>query len=195
MPERICIDGAVLWRGHLSREAQAALAAALRDVASAAPFMRPTTRWGKPMRVRMTSAGALGWVSDRRGYRYVDRHPETGAPWPSIPQPALDVWAEVAPDAPPTDSCLVNFYDADARMGLHQDKDEADFSAPVVSISLGDAAVFRLGGPEKSDPTRSFRLESGDVLVLGGRARLARHGVDRIIAGSSTLLPAGGAST
>jgi alkylated DNA repair protein (DNA oxidative demethylase) len=136
----------------------------------------------------MTNLGPLGWVSDRDGYRYQATHPETGKPWPPIPEMVLDLWRGVAdyPDEP--EACLVNYYAAGTRMGLHQDRDEEDFSAPVVSISLGDACLFRIGGLKRNDPTRSLRLSSGDVVVLGGESRLAFHGVDRIYPGTSTLL-------
>jgi alkylated DNA repair protein (DNA oxidative demethylase) len=145
-------------------------------------------RTGKPFSVRMTNCGALGWVSDTAGgYRYQPTHPETGEPWPPIPALALNAWAEAGYSRPP-EACLVNFYDAAARMGLHQDRDELDIAAPVVSISLGDAALFRFGGTSRSGGTKSIRLQSGDVVVIGGASRLAYHGIDRIIPGSSTLL-------
>lgn len=189
---RVDIAGATLWKGFLDRAAQEAMAEDVRDVAKAAPFVRPTTPWGKPMTVRMTSAGRFGWVTDRRGYRYEERHPETGAPWPPIPQSVRAVWDAVAETEVAPDCCLVNYYAEAARMGLHQDKDEADFSFPVVSISLGDPATFRIGGTDRKGPTQSVQLESGDVLVMGGAARLAFHGIDRVKFGGSTLLPKGG---
>ena len=149
-------------------------------------------RTGKPFSVEMTNCGPLGWVSDEAGYRYQPTHPETGRPWPAIPPRLLAAFAAIAPAAPPPEACLINFYTAGARMGLHQDRDEQEFSAPVVSLSLGDAALFRVGGLERNAPTRSFRLASGDAMALAGEGRLAFHGVDRIIAGSSTLIPQGG---
>lgn len=180
-----------LYKSWLDRTAQEALRAEVAAVVAAAPPFSPMTPWGKPMRVRMTSAGRYGWFADRRGYRYVDRHPE-GAPWPPIPEGALAIWrALVGPERMP-DCCLVNLYDAGARMGLHRDADEADFSWPVLSVSLGNSAVFRMGGPARTDPTQSVVLESGDVVLMGDEARLAYHGIDRIRAGSSTLLPDGG---
>lgn len=180
-----------LYKSWLDRTAQEALRAEVAAVVAAAPPFSPMTPWGKPMRVRMTSAGRYGWFADRRGYRYVDRHPE-GAPWPPIPEDALAIWrALVGPERMP-DCCLVNLYDAGARMGLHRDADEADFSWPVLSVSLGNSAVFRMGGPARTDPTQSVVLESGDVVLMGDEARLAYHGIDRIRAGSSTLLPDGG---
>jgi len=150
-------------------------------------------RTGKPFSVRMSNCGPLGWVSDAEGgYRYQPRHPETGAPWPPIPARLLAAWAALAPGAPPPEACLINLYVAEARMALHQDRDEAELSAPVVSLSLGDKALFRVGGLTRGDPTRSFRLASGDAMTLGGPARLAFHGIDRIYSGSSTLLAESG---
>ncbi|MBP7242335.1 alpha-ketoglutarate-dependent dioxygenase AlkB [Amaricoccus sp.] len=184
-------DGFVIHKGRLDPEAQAALLEDVRLVAVAAPFLAPVTPWGKPMSVRMTSAGRVGWVTDRRGYRYEPRHP-TGVPWPPIPPAVLALWRDLASAERDPDCCLVNLYGARARMGLHRDADEGDFRWPVLSISLGDSALFRMGGPERGDPTASIELESGDVVVMGGPARLAYHGVDRIRFGSSRLLPEGG---
>ena len=172
--------------------AQQALLDEVMARVAAAPLVRQVTPGGKLMSVAMTSFGALGWTTDRSGYRYEPRHPATGAPWPDIPQALLDLWAELADDRVPPDACLVNFYDAQARMSLHQDRDEADFGYPVLSVSLGDTAVFRVGGLKRGDPTRSVRLASGDVCLLGGEARLIHHGVDRILPGSSRLIPGGG---
>lgn len=177
--------------GWLDAEAQARLADEVAAVMQAAPPFAPMTPWGRPMSVRMTSAGRFGWYTDRRGYRYIDRHPE-GTPWPPIPETALAAWHTLVSTDRPPDCCLVNLYGPKARMGLHRDADEADFSWPVLSISLGDTAVFRIGGLARGDPTRSLQLASGDVVVLGGAARLAHHGIDRIRAGSSALLPGGG---
>ena len=136
----------------------------------------------------MTSCGPLGWVSDLSGYRYQAAHPETGRAWPAMPESLLALWEEVAPGAPWPEACLVNFYGPGTRMGLHQDRDEADFSVPVVSVSLGATALFRLGGQARKDPTRSMRLASGDVVVLAGASRLAYHGIDRLVPGSSSLV-------
>jgi alkylated DNA repair protein (DNA oxidative demethylase) len=173
----------------LDAPAQAALVATLRIAAAAAPFFTPTMpKSGKPFSVRMTDLGTLGWVSDRGGYRYQATHPETHKPWPPIPEMVLDLWRQVADYPHDPEACLVNYYAAGTRMGLHQDRDEEDFAAPVVSISLGDACLFRIGGVKRNDPTRSLRLSSGDVVVLGGETRLAFHGVDRIYPGTSTLL-------
>lgn len=185
--------GAAYYPGYLDRAAQERLRDAVLAALAGAPLTRfrmPKT--GKPMSVRMSNFGPLGWVSDEAGYRYQPNHPETGAPWPPMPDILIDAWRDLAPGAPPPEACLVNHYDAEARMGLHQDHDEQDLSAPVVSLSLGDPALFRIGGLTRAAPTRSFRLESGDALTLGGPARLAFHGVDRIVAGGSTLLAEGG---
>lgn len=175
--------------GHLDPAAQHLLVDDLREAARQAPFFAPTMpRTGTPLSVRMTNCGPLGWVSDVAGYRYQPCHPETGGPWPAIPTALLALWEEVSGHPAPPQACLVNWYTADARMGLHQDRDEQDLSAPVVSVSLGDCAVFRMGGTDRRDPTRSLRLHSGDVLAFGGAARLVFHGIDRILPGTSTLL-------
>jgi DNA oxidative demethylase len=179
--------------GYLDRGEQEALLAEVREILRDAPLFTPRMpRSAKPFSVRMTNCGPLGWVSDVNGYRYQPLHPETGGPWPPMPARLLTAWAELAADSPPPEACLVNYYGSSARMGLHQDADEQETSAPVVSLSLGDAALFRIGGVTRKAPTRSFRLQSGDAMILEGPARLAFHGVDRIIAGSSTLLSEGG---
>jgi len=180
--------------GYLGAEAQEALVAAIRAVVQAAPLYTPTMpKSGRPMSVRMTNCGTLGWVTDQeRGYRYQATHPVTGKPWPAIPQSLLTLWREVASWPMEPEACLVNFYDQSAKMGLHQDRDEQNLQAPVVSVSLGDACLFRIGGSKRDDPTKSFRLESGDVVVLGGEGRLAFHGVDRIYPMTSALLNKGG---
>jgi alkylated DNA repair protein (DNA oxidative demethylase) len=186
--------GVTLTPAHLDRAAQHELLAAVRAVIAAAPLYVPRMpRSGKPLTVRMTNCGPLGWVTDaERGYRYQAMHPETGAPWPPIPRILLDAWRLLGGYPCPPEACLINFYAADARLGLHQDKDEQDFAAPVVSLSLGDTCLFRVGGLKRSDPTCSLRLASGDAVVLGGEGRLAFHGVDRILPGTSTLLAEGG---
>jgi alkylated DNA repair protein (DNA oxidative demethylase) len=179
-----------VFPGYLVAGAQAALVQTLREAVAAAPFFRPTMpRTGKPFSVAMANLGALGWVSDKAsGYRYQATHPETGRPWPPIPRQVLEIWRAVADYPHDPEACLVNWYEPGAKMGLHQDRDERNFSAPVVSISLGDACRFRIGGTERGDPTQSLKLSSGDVVVLGGASRLAFHGVDRIYPGTSTLL-------
>jgi len=185
--------GVDFFPGFLDLPAQQALSEDIRAILAEAPLYRARMpRTGKPFSVRMSNCGPLGWVSDETGYRYQPMHPETGRPWPPLPARLTEAWRQLAPQAPPPEACLINVYDAEARMGLHQDRDEDELSAPVLSLSLGDSALFRLGGVKRSDPTRSFWLRSGDAIMLGGPARLAFHGVDRIAAGVSGLLPQGG---
>lgn len=185
-------EGFALLPARLDAAAQAALLAEVLAGIEAAPLYRPVTPGGKPMSVEMTGFGPLGWTTDAAGYRYEPHHPVTGRPWPPIPPMLLDLWAELADPATPPDACLVNLYREGAKMGLHQDRDETDFSFPVLSVSLGDTAIFRIGGTSRGGPTRSVRLASGDVCLLAGPARLAFHGIDRVLAGSSRLIPGGG---
>lgn len=186
-------DGFRLYPGLIAPDRQRALARQVMELArTRGDFRRQVTPSGAAMSVEMTSLGDLGWTSDRRGYRYEPRDPLTKEPWPAIPDEVLDIWRRTSRCEAAPDSCLVNLYRGGARMGLHQDKDEADLSAPVVSISLGDTAIFRLGGRSRRDGTRSIRLASGDVCVLDGAARLAFHGVDRILPGSSNVVEGGG---
>ena len=178
---------------YLDRAAQELLLEDLRKAIEMAPLFTPVMpRTGKPFSVRMTNMGVLGWVSDRSGYRYQPNHPATLRPWAPIPGSVMEIWSRVAGYAHPPEACLVNCYTQESRMGLHQDRDEEDFAAPVVSISLGDTALFRLGGPVRGGKTRSLKLASGDVLVLEGPSRLAFHGIDRVMGGTSTLLKTGG---
>lgn len=183
--------GFEIRKGYIDPAAQARLIAALRPILKAAPLFRPVTPSGKEMSVRMTSAGDLGWVTDKAGYRYQDKHPKGGV-WPEIPTNILDIWHDLVSTERAPDCCLINYYGEGAKMGLHQDKDEADFSWPVLSVSLGDDALFRIGNTTRGGKTESIWLGSGDVVVMGGPARLAYHGVDRIRYGSSRLLPKGG---
>lgn len=185
------LRGFDIYKGWLDAAAQQKLRDAVREVVRAAPLFRPDTPYGKPMSVRMSAAGQYGWFSDKAGYRYTPAHPN-GRPWPEIPVPVLEVWDSVTRLERRPECCLINYYGADAKMGLHQDRDEADFQWPVVSISLGDAARFRIGNTVRGGKTEAIWLESGDVVVMGGAARLTYHGVDQIRAGSSTLLPKGG---
>lgn len=189
MPE--LAPGAFLHRGYLNATAQEALAHDIADVIAQAPlYISRMPRTGAPMSVRMTNCGLFGWVSDReRGYRYEPRHPETGASWPEMPAALHDAWRELARYDKWPEACLVNVYDAAARMGLHQDRDEADFSAPILSLSLGADCRFRLGGTGRSDKTTSIVLSAGDALVLSGPARLRFHGVDRILPTVGAPLP------
>ncbi|MGD2131453.1 MAG: alpha-ketoglutarate-dependent dioxygenase AlkB [Maricaulaceae bacterium] len=181
---------------RFDRAAQRAL---LEEVLAAveaadAPFHRGAMpRTGAPLSVEGTNMGPLGWVTDKdRGYRYQPRHPLTDKPWPPIPQTLLDLWDEVEAYSAPPEACLVNLYREGAKLGLHVDQDEEATEAAVVSVSLGDDALFRLGGSARRDPTQSLRLRSGDVVVLSGAARMAHHGVDRIYPGTSQLVPGGG---
>jgi alkylated DNA repair protein (DNA oxidative demethylase) len=185
-------NGFRLISGAIGPAAQSALIEAVLAGARAAPFYRPMTPSGKLMSVEQTSFGAYGWTTDARGYRYESIHPLTGQPWPPMPQSLLELWALHAGDAAAPDSCLVNLYRDGAKMGLHTDSDEEDLTVPVLSVSLGDTAVFRLGGPARGDPSRTVRLNSGDVSLLAGPSRRFFHGVDRILAGSSRLVPGGG---
>lgn len=179
---------------HFDRAAQQALVEDIRRAVETAPLFVPAMpRTGKEMSVRMTNCGPLGWVTDKeRGYRYQSTHPVTQKPWPPIPDVLLRLWETVSAYPHPPEACLVNFYTDTAKMGLHQDRDEVDLAAPVVSVSLGDDCLFRLGGTKRDGPTRSFRLRSGDVVILGGEGRLAFHGVDRIYPSTSALLKNGG---
>ena len=182
------------YPGYLDRAEQEALVEDIRQVVSVAPLYVPVMpRSGQPMSVRMTNCGSLGWVTDReRGYRYQPMHPVSGAAWPPMPPRLLEIWRHVGKTPLDPEACLVNFYSDEARMGLHQDRDEKEFSAPVVSISLGNACLFRIGGLDRRDKTSSVKLESGDIVVLGGESRLVFHGVDRIYPNTSTLLKNGG---
>ena len=185
------LNGVRIYPRALDRVGQEAMVRDLRLVADAAPFHRYETPGGRRMSVRMTAAGDRGWFTDRSGYRYAEERPG-GGKWPDIPASVLSVWSRFSEVERLPDSCLVNFYGEGARMGMHQDKDEAGFDWPVVSISLGDDALFRVGGVDRPTPSRSHWLQSGDVAVIGGPARLAYHGIDRIRFRSSDLLPNGG---
>ena len=179
---------------YLDKTRQERLLTAVRAVVAHSPFYTPAMpRSGNPLKVRMTNCGSLGWMTDKDGgYRYQPTHPVTGLPWPPIPSEILDVWRELANYPAMPEACLINYYAASSRLGSHKDADEADTAAPVVSISLGDDAVFHIGGIRRNDPKHRFTLRSGDIVVLGGGARLAYHGIDRIFADTSLLLPEGG---
>ena len=180
--------------GYLDTAAQTSLVSDIRSIIARAPLYTPTMpRTGKPMSVRMSNCGELGWVTDKQGgYRYQSTHPVSGQPWPDMPQQLIGIWNAVSGYASPPQACLINFYDESARMGLHQDRDEDDFDAPVVSVSLGDACLFRVGENVRGGRTTSFKLKSGDIVVLGGEGRLCFHGVDRIYPATSALLKNGG---
>jgi alkylated DNA repair protein (DNA oxidative demethylase) len=187
-------SGAALFPGKLDRQAQIALLEAVFAAAERAPFYTPLMpRTGAPMSLRQTNLGALGWYTDKAGgYRYQAAHPVTGAAWPAIPEALRDLWDDLSDYVAPPESCLVNHYQGEARMGLHVDADEAARDAPVISVSLGDSALFRLGGATRKGPTQTLTLRSGDVMMLAGAARHFYHGVDRIMPGSSQLVPGGG---
>jgi alkylated DNA repair protein (DNA oxidative demethylase) len=184
--------GVFLWREKFSPAAQKSLLAEVQEKLKDAPLYRPVMPGtGKAFSAQESNFGPLGWVADKTGYRYQPLHPATGQAWPAIPATLLALWAEIAPQfgfSGPSDCCLVNFYEADAKMGLHQDRDEGDTSAPVIGVSLGDSALFRIGGTARGGKTASLALASGDVIAFGGPARLAFHGIDRIRPGTSRLL-------
>ncbi|MBV9567684.1 MAG: alpha-ketoglutarate-dependent dioxygenase AlkB [Hyphomicrobiales bacterium] len=185
--------GAIYYPGYLDRGAQEALLVDVRAAIATAPLYHPRMpRSGKSFSVRMTNCGPLGWVSDIDGYRYQATHPETGAPWPGIPRLLTSAWRDLSGVPFPPQACLVNYYAEGTRLGLHQDRDENELAAPVVSLSLGDTAVFRIGGSKRGEATRSVKLASGDAFVFGGPSRLAYHGIDRVLSFTSTLLPEGG---
>jgi DNA oxidative demethylase len=179
--------------GYFGRPAQEALVATLREALAKAPFYTPVMpKSGRPFTVKMSNLGKLGWVSNREGYRYQPTHPGTDQSWPAIPPMVMDVWRDVSDYGHEPEACLVNYYREGAKLGLHRDEDEEDFSAPVVSISLGDTGIFRIGGTERGGKTETLTLASGDVLVMGGASRLRYHGIDRVLTGTSTLLKDGG---
>ncbi|MEP4196333.1 MAG: alpha-ketoglutarate-dependent dioxygenase AlkB [Aliishimia sp.] len=187
----LTLRGFQLHKGYLSQKEQANLVDDLRQVIRVAPLFSPQTPYGKPMSVQMTSAGQFGWYSDKSGYRYANQHPNK-TDWPAIPDSVLRIWQNLSNASREPECCLINFYQEGAKMGMHQDRDEADFQWPVVSVSLGDSALFRVGNTERGGKTESVWLESGDVMVMGGDARLTYHGVDRIRFGSSNLLAKSG---
>ncbi|MEO1142773.1 MAG: alpha-ketoglutarate-dependent dioxygenase AlkB [Pseudomonadota bacterium] len=182
MQQKLEFADAIYLPSYFDPKQQSDLLQSIRDIVSKSPLFVPRMpRTGKPMSVKMTNCGSLGWVTDKdNGYRYQATHPETGNAWPEMPEPLLQLWQEVTDYDKPPEACLINFYEPNARMGLHQDRDEQDFDAPVLSVSLGDTCLFRIGGKKRNDPTQSFKLQSGDVMMLAGESRLAFHGVDRI---------------
>lgn len=191
MGQKVDVNGVEVWQSLLDVHAQNEILEALRSIAVTAPFRQYTTPSGKKMSVKMSGAGRQSWISDHRGYRYEAQQPN-GMSWPQIPDSILSVWEKVSGVDIKPDACLVNFYGEGAKMGMHQDRDEECFEWPVVSISLGDEALFRVGGTSRGGPTQSIWLKSGDVAVLTGASRLAYHGIDRIKFGSSSILSKGG---
>ena len=180
--------------GLLGSAEQANLLTEVRRVIAKAPLYSPAMpRTGKLLSVRMTNCGEFGWLTDKeQGYRYEPVHPVTGKPWPPIPAMLLKLWSELGKFPAPPEACLVNYYAGAAKLGSHRDEDEAERSAPVLSVSLGDSAVFHVGGLQRADPKTRIDLDSGDVVILGGVARMAFHGIDRVHAGTSDLLAEGG---
>jgi len=186
-------DGCRHFPQFVNSGAQATLLDEIRAVIAEAPLYTPRMpRTGKPFSVAMTNCGPLGWVADKDGYRYQAAHPETGRPWPAIPDRLVQIWFELTGFGEPPQACLVNYYAGRARLGLHRDEDETDFSAPILSVSLGDDAIFRIGGLKRREPTQSITLTSGDVFVMSGPSRLRYHGIDRVLPGTSALLSEGG---
>ena len=189
--QELMAERAVLLRGF-ARPVESDLIAALRDVVAQAPFRHMLTPGGHQMSVAMTNCGSVGWVTDRTGYRYDSVDPCSVKPWPAMPPSFRELAAQAADRAGferfSPDACLINRYQPGARMSLHQDKDETDFGAPIVSVSLGLPAIFLFGGLQRSDKPRRFRLEHGDVAVWGGPARLKFHGVTPLADGEHALL-------
>lgn len=183
-------EGAALLRGFAAADAPA-LHRAVQAIAAAAPFRNMVTPGGFRMSVAMTNCGTLGWLTDRRGYRYDPIDPESGQPWPAMPPAFVDLAARAARSAGfpgfVPDSCLINRYAPGARLTLHQDRNERDYSQPIVSVSLGLPAKFLFGGDSRTDRPRRLRLGSGDAAVWGGPARLAFHGVDTLADGDHPL--------
>jgi DNA oxidative demethylase len=187
-------DGFFDLRGYFDDEQQLALMHDVQGIVAEAPlFVQSMPRTGAELSVRMSNAGEFGWVTDREGgYRYQTTHPETGKTWPPIPDRLLRVWADVTDENVPPNLLLINYYDSDARLGLHQDRGDSSLDAPVVSISLGDDATFVLGGPARKDPLQRIQLKSGDLVWFGGPSRLIYHGVEGIRRGTSSLLQRAG---
>jgi alkylated DNA repair protein (DNA oxidative demethylase) len=190
-PRELMAEGAVLLRGF-AKPSEETLLAALREIVREAPFRRMFTPGGHQMSVAMTNCGHAGWVTDPHGYRYDGADPESGKPWPEMPESFRELALHAAEEAGfsgfTPDACLINRYAPGARMSLHQDKDEKDYAAPIVSVSLGLPAVFMFGGAKRSDKTQRHRLQHGDVVVWGGPSRLFFHGVAPLADGEHPLL-------
>jgi DNA oxidative demethylase len=191
--QEVMAEGAMLLRGFVG-SLEADLLGALRGIVAQAPFRHMVTPGGFRMSVAMTNCGSVGWITDRTGYRYGANDPETGKPWPAMPPSLRELAGRSADRAGffgfSPDVCLVNRYVPGARLSLHQDKDELDFTAPIVSVSLGLPAIFLFGGRKRSDKVRRFRLDHGDVAVWGGPARLFYHGVASLAAGKHAVMGA-----
>jgi alkylated DNA repair protein (DNA oxidative demethylase) len=182
-----------IWHrsGLLGPDIQAELARAVAEIAREAPFTHPRMKGKGMFSAAITNAGDAGWWSDERGYRYEPAQPGTARPWPKLPAVFVDTVARAVAGTPwpafASDACLINFYGAGAKMGLHQDKDERDFSQPIVTVSLGDDADFLIGGAKRADPARAIRVRSGDVVIMGPPSRMLFHGVRRVLAGTSPI--------
>jgi len=187
-------DGFAYLPEYFDRSAQKDLLVAVTEaVRGDAPFFQGRMpRTGQPISVVGSNFGPLGWVADIKGYRYDTVHPKTGKLWPTMPQMLLDIWHDLTDYPAPPEACLINSYREGNKMGMHVDRDEQDLNAPIVSISLGDPARYRLGGPQRGGKTHALKLSSGDVVVLAGQARKCYHGVDKVFYGQSTLVPKGG---
>ncbi len=181
--------GVILHKDYLPQDTQKTLMDLILKGADEMSWISPVTPGGKPFSVRQVNFGSLGWISDRKGYRYSPTHPHTGQTWLPIPEPILAIWADLLPTAPSPECCLVNHYLDAAKMGMHQDRDEDDQTTPILSISLGQSAKFRIGKTDRPTPTQSFPLNSGDVLIMGGASRLAYHGIDRLIEADPLFTP------
>jgi len=181
---------------YFSLEQQVDLIHLVKKGVEVAPFFQPTMpRTGTPLSVVMSNFGPLGWVTDKeKGYRYEDKHPKTQRPWPTLPELLQKLWEDVADYPALPEATLINWYKEDkaSKMGMHVDNDENDLRAPVVSVSLGDPAMFRIGGQKRGGKTQGLKLMSGDVVVLAGEARLCYHGVSKVYYGESALVPKGG---
>jgi alkylated DNA repair protein (DNA oxidative demethylase) len=190
-PREAMADGAVLLRGFV-QPFESELIANLRAIVAEAPFRRMFTPGGHQMSVAMTNCGNAGWITDETGYRYDGIDPNSAKPWPAMPS-VFRTLAEAAADEGgfagfSPDACLINRYVPGARMSLHQDKNESDFGAPIVSVSLGLPATFLFGGPKRADRPQRYRLEHGDVVVWGGPSRLFFHGVAPLAEGEHAVM-------
>ncbi len=187
-------DGFAHYPLYFSPEEQVELINAVKAATKTAPFYQPTMpRTGAPLSVVMSNFGELGWVTDRnKGYRYEAVHPKTRASWPPLPDLLVKLWQDVANWHDQPEACLINWYKDGAKMGMHVDSDELAVNAPVVSVSLGDPATFRIGGPERGGSTQGIKLMSGDVVVLARAARQCHHAVSKVFYGESALVPKGG---
>ena len=186
-------QGFAHYPGYFSPPEQQALITAVKEGVDVAPFYVPRMPGtGQPLSVAMSNFGSLGWVTDKSGYRYDPVHPKTKAAWPKIPPALLNLWRDVTDFPQDPEACLINWYREGNKMGAHIDNDEGEARAPIVSVSLGDPALFRIGGPTRGGSTKGLKLFSGDVVVMGGESRFCYHSVSKIFYGQSALVPRGG---